>query len=102
MRYSSLSYVAVLSFCAAAALAQTPGRLAFEVASVKPSAPPESPMAEMLLRAQENSQESMPVGLIPLKGMTVSLHKRSLRSLIAAAYRVRMSQVTGPGWIAEL
>jgi uncharacterized protein (TIGR03435 family) len=59
-------------------------------------------MAEMVMRAQENSQESMPVGMIPLKGMTVSLQKRSLRSLIAAAYRVRMSQVSGPGWIAEL
>jgi uncharacterized protein (TIGR03435 family) len=34
--------------------------------------------------------------------MTVSLQKRSLRSLIAAAYRVRISQVSGPGWIAEL
>jgi uncharacterized protein (TIGR03435 family) len=103
MRYRSLSYVAVLSFCAAAVPAQTaPGRLAFEVASVKPSPPPESPMAEMVMRAQENSKESMPVGMIPLKGMTVSLQKRSLRSLIAAAYRVRMSQVSGPGWIAEL
>ena len=103
MRYSSLSYVAVLSLCAAAAQAQTaPGRLAFEVASVKPSPPAESPMAEMAMRAQENAQESMPVGMIPLKGMTVSLHKRSLRSLIATAYRVRMSQVSGPGWIAEL
>jgi uncharacterized protein (TIGR03435 family) len=103
MRYRSLSYVAALSFCAAAALAQTaPGRLAFEVASVRPSPPAESPMAEMTLRAQENAQESMPVGMIPLKGMTVSLQKRSLRSLIAAACRVRMSQVSGPGWIAEL
>jgi uncharacterized protein (TIGR03435 family) len=89
-------YVAGWMLLAGAALGQQ-----FEVASVKPSRAAEG-MAETLLRAQDSMYDAMPPGLVPLKGMTVAAHNRTLAQLIAMAFRVRPSSVTGAGWLTEL
>src|SRR4051812_14049739 len=74
----------------------------FEVASVKRAAPPEGPMGPMLLKLQDSTQNSMPAGRLPLKGVNLSIQARTLRSLIASAYRMRPADVEGPDWIGEL
>ena len=86
----------ILLFAAAAAAQQ------FDVASVKPAAPPEGPMGLMLLKLQDSTQNSMPIGRLPLKGAKLSIQARTLRSLIATAYRIRPADVEGPDWIGEL
>jgi uncharacterized protein (TIGR03435 family) len=88
------------SVCASCALfssgvlvfAQTAAKPAFEVASIKASAPLPT------LIAQIRSGEVRP-------GMSVSGNRfdcqMSLDSLIAAAYRVRTSQIVGPDWLSS-
>jgi uncharacterized protein (TIGR03435 family) len=73
----------------------------FEVASVKPSKAAEG-MAEAMVRAQDSMYESMPAGFAPIKGVTLTAHNRTLAHLIAMAFRIKPSAVTGPGWITEL
>jgi uncharacterized protein (TIGR03435 family) len=73
----------------------------FEVASVKASRAAEG-MAEAQIRAQDMMHEQMPAGLAPMKGATVVAHNRTLAQLVAMAYSVRPSSVTGPNWITEL
>jgi uncharacterized protein (TIGR03435 family) len=52
--------------------------------------------------AQDRSQYSMPAGSLPVKGKTVTLHNRTLLQLVATAYRMRLIEVTGPGWMSSL
>jgi uncharacterized protein (TIGR03435 family) len=87
-----MRFLILLAALAAAAAQQ------FEVASVKPAPPPESPMA---LRAQEFAQQSMPPGMMPLKGTNVTLHGRTLKTLIAIAWRIRPSEIECPDWLGE-
>ncbi len=80
--------------------AQTPPTgLRFEVASVKPAAnrsavPP---------RLREMMRSTLPVGMMPMDGPG-RLHAENwaLLDLIAAAYRVRAAQVSGPDWLSGL
>ena len=57
-------------------------------------------MAEAKMRAMDGMVDMM-VGMVPLKGMTVTMDSRTLQQLVAVAYRVRVSEVAGPGWISE-
>lgn len=73
--------------------------LRFEVASVKPAkltgSTREQAMARML--------NMMPLGSIPTPSPgRVHIQSRSLRHLIAMAYRVRADQVSGPGWMEDV
>src|SRR3954454_21053216 len=102
MRYASRISMAAIAVCVAAAFGQnSPPRPAFEVASVKPSPPPEGPAAVAMLRAQASLQDAAPLGMLTHKGMVVTLRNRTLQQLVASAYRVRISEVAGPNWISE-
>jgi len=73
----------------------TPARLTFDVATVKPSPPPD--MAKM--------QAEMQAGRMPKFGPHVGASQAeytfmSLKDLIALAYKVKAYQVTGPDWLA--
>jgi uncharacterized protein (TIGR03435 family) len=94
--------------CAAIALictnlrAQTPpARPQFEVASVKPAAKDEPGSGRMPM-ARELMRNGRPPGMIPMDDPgRVRLNNWALLDLIAAAYRVRATQVSGPAWLAD-
>jgi uncharacterized protein (TIGR03435 family) len=88
-------YVAVLLGYSA-----TAGGQEFEVAAVKPEPPLEGP-AIAKARAQDSMYSMMPAGFLPVKGGRVSLEQRTFAQLVAVAYKLKPSDVTGPGWIAE-
>jgi uncharacterized protein (TIGR03435 family) len=81
---------------------QTPARPAFEVASIKPSAPQNLPPALMGrgFHPADMMQDMMP-GMIPRKGSRVDIRNYSLVNLIAAAYSVKTTQISGPSWLGE-
>jgi hypothetical protein len=89
--------------CIAAALicanfrAQTlPARPQFEVASVKPAANDWPPMMREMMRKMRRP------GVIPMTDPgRIRLENWALLDLIAAAYRVRATQVLGPSWLAD-
>jgi len=76
-----------------------PARPTFDVASVKPSA--DGGGAVKLKAAMDMIQSAMPAGAIQRRGNNVSLRDRSLANLIATAYRVKVTQVVGPSWLAD-
>ena len=91
------------------AFAQAPPRSAFDVASIKPSAPLGGPngiagaappgfkdhLDDLMLAARG-------AGIIPMVDESrVSLRRRTLSSLIAAAWSLPVDQVTGPAWMSE-
>src|ERR1035437_614025 len=90
-----------LFFGTLAAFAQEAPLPEFEVASIKAAPAPEGQAGEMKLRAMDGMVEMM-VGTIPMKGMTVTMDSRTLQQLVATAYKVRPSEVAGPGWISDL
>ncbi len=74
----------------------------FEVASIKPIVPNDGPgMGRGAKMVQDMMQNLLKVGSIPVSGKRVTMRNQSLLNLVAAAYRVRMSQVSGPPWISE-
>jgi uncharacterized protein (TIGR03435 family) len=90
-----------LFFGTLAAFAQDAPLPEFEVASIKAAPAPEGQAGEMKLRAMDGMVEMM-VGTIPMKGMTVTMDSRTLQQLVATAYKVRPSEVAGPGWSSDL
>ncbi len=79
----------------------TSGLATFEVASLKPVADPNlSPGDRAEILGQETILDRLP-GLLPIRGRTLHLRNWSLRSLIAAAYRVRPRDIVGPDSIAD-
>jgi uncharacterized protein (TIGR03435 family) len=95
--------------CAAIALACTslraqtpPATPQFEVASVRPTAQDDragSRLAQVLRSAGRNNRRP---GEIPMTGPDrVHLENWALLDLIAAAYSVRASQVSGPVWLSD-
>ena len=73
-------------------------KLQFDVASVKPSQPDNEARAAALLRLTD----MMPAGMIPMPDPgRVRIQGWTLCHLIAAAYRVRTDQVSGPVWIQD-
>lgn len=96
--------LANLTLCAAVALrlaAQSPpdgAKLEFEVASVKPVKATGSPREASMDRLFAMMQP----GSIPMPSPgRVHIESRSLRQLIATAYRVRLDRVSGPSWLEE-
>jgi uncharacterized protein (TIGR03435 family) len=78
-----------------------PARPSFEVATVKPAANDETggrgiPMMRELMR------NARPAGKIPMTGPgRIRLENWVLLDLIAAAYSVRATQVSGPAWLSD-
>jgi uncharacterized protein (TIGR03435 family) len=81
--------------------AQTPPvKPQFEVASVKPAANPAGIGSVPMMR--EMMRTGRPPGQIPMKNPgRISLENWALLDLIAAAYGVRATQVSGPSWLAD-
>ena len=75
-----LTAIPLVFFLAAAAQAQSPARLEFEVASVKPS---------------KGAVDQVTVG-VHVDGAQVHIADLSLRDYVRIAYRVKLYQVTGP------
>jgi uncharacterized protein (TIGR03435 family) len=80
----------ILSALASAAMfAQTPPpRVEFEVASIRPSDPILSPA------------DAAKIG-VHIDGARVNLTKLSLNDCLAAAYKVKLYQISGPEWMAS-
>jgi len=81
--------------------AQAPApRPQFEVASVKPAVKDEAG-GRLPMMMREMRRENMQPGTIPMDDPgRIRLENWALLDLIAAAYRVRASQVSGPAWIS--
>jgi uncharacterized protein (TIGR03435 family) len=91
--------IGALALSAAALAQQT-----FEVASVKPSAPSDGAnpaMAMAMARAQDGMYNAQARGWLPVGKGRLTLKNRPLAGLIASAYRVRTSEVSGPSWMAD-
>lgn len=88
---------AVILLAASVVFAQTaPGKLAFEVAAIRPSAPLDVERVAAEVRA----------GRIPTLGVHVYPSRAEfiyvpLKNLIAYAYNVKAYQITGPAWLAS-
>ena len=82
--------------------AQTaPAKPEFEVASVKPAAN-DGPGGERFAVMREIMRNGRPPGMIPMEDPgRIRLDNWALLDLIAAAYRVHASQVSGPSWLAD-
>ena len=78
---------------AGAALAQTPGGPAFEVASIKP-APPISQLAQQIQAGK------LHVGM-SIDGARVDFGFVSLADLIVQAYKIKPFQLNGPDWMKQ-
>jgi uncharacterized protein (TIGR03435 family) len=76
----------------------------FEVATVKPVASDvrSSMMREMSRETMRSVLNMQPPGMIPMTGPNrVRLHDWALLDLIAAAYSVRATRVSGPAWLTD-
>lgn len=82
--------------------AQTPAaRPQFEVASVKPAAN-DGPATRVPMMVREMMRNNRQAGTIPMADPgRIRLENWALLDLIAAAYSVRTTQVSGPAWISE-
>jgi len=82
--------------------AQTPpSRPQFEVASVKPAANDQTGIG-LPPMAREMQRDRRPPGAIPMTGPDrVGFKDWSLLDVIAAAYSVRATQVSGPAWLSN-
>ncbi len=78
-----------------------PARPQFEVASVKPAASHETGIGRVPMMREVMRNGRLP-GAIPMKDPgRISLEDWALVDLIAAAYSVLASQVSGPAWISD-
>jgi uncharacterized protein (TIGR03435 family) len=82
---SSAGTLALPLFLACAAFAQTKASLEFEVASIRP------------VSIQPDGRVN--VGL-HIDGSQARISAMSLKEMLAIAYRLRISQVTGPDWVS--
>lgn len=78
---------------ASPAAAATPSNLAFDVASVRPSAPPD--MAKMMTDLQAGKKPEW----VRVDGSRATFNYESLKELIAYAYKLRPYEVSGPEWL---
>lgn len=113
MILAAISAVLALLPAAAAPAQNPPAAAEFEVASVKPQPPSMTLQPGMVAppgfdwrlsmqdRAQDSIQGNFAAGWIPADKAMVRLKRWSLASMIAAAYKVRREQVSGPSWLTE-
>jgi len=87
------------AFCARpvrVACAQAPAASAFEVASIKPSAPGEPVRAGVEMMANID-----PRMLYSINGRRLQARGRTLAQLVAAAYQIPVREIVGPSWMSE-
>ncbi len=95
MRYFACTAIAII--CTNLRAQTPPARPQFEVASVNPVA-----NGQINPRLQEMMRSTWRPGLIPMDNPgRVRLVNWALLDLIAVAYRVRATQVSGPAWLAD-
>ena len=93
MRYVVCTAIALI--CTNLRAQTPPARPQFEVASVKPA-------AVLNPRLREMMRSTWRPGLIPMDDPgRVRLENWTLLDLIAAAYRVRATEVSGPAWLSD-
>jgi uncharacterized protein (TIGR03435 family) len=80
-----------LSLLCASLFAQTPAKLAFEVATIKPS----PPLSSIITQAQAGKID---LGM-RMDGARVDLKFLSLTNMLAMAYKVKAYQIEGPDWM---
>jgi uncharacterized protein (TIGR03435 family) len=108
LKHPAVTAVSIVALAAALNLAAThsaaqenlsqPVRPQFDVASVRPAAPDHA-VPPMLREAMRNRGRP---GEIAMTGSDrVRLQNSTLLDLIAAAYRVRTTQVSGPAWLSD-
>jgi uncharacterized protein (TIGR03435 family) len=98
MRYVVCTAVALI--CINLRAQTPPSRPQFEVASVKPVANGQT--GDRMARLREIMRGTGRPGMIPMDDPgRVRLENWALLDLIAAAYRVRATQVSGPAWLAD-
>ena len=98
MRY--VVHAAMALICVNLRAQAPPDKPEFEVASVKPAANEQSGGLGMRLR--EMMRSGRPPGMIPMDSPgRVHLENWALLDLIAAAYNVRATQVSGPAWLSD-
>jgi len=83
----------ILFFCFLL-LAQAPGKLAFEVASIKPS----PPLSTIISQAQSGKLD---LGAMRMDGARLDLKFLSLTNMIGMAFKVKPHQILGPDWMAS-
>jgi uncharacterized protein (TIGR03435 family) len=102
MRKGVLFVMALGMLAAGVAQGQTeqaqaaPGKLAFEVASIRPSAPLD--MSKLVVQMQTGK---MPRFGARVDGSRAAYTYMSLKDLVAEAYKVKAYQVTGPAWLGS-
>jgi uncharacterized protein (TIGR03435 family) len=93
--------VKIVWLAAAAALttAAAPQTIEFEAASVKPSSGARSPQMRLMV---ERMMETAEPGTLPISSPgRISVRNEPLMRLMARAWSVRASQISGPRWISE-
>jgi uncharacterized protein (TIGR03435 family) len=98
MRYVVCTAIALI--CTNLRAQTPPARPQFEVASVKPAANDQT--GGRVPRMLEMLRDIRPPGMIPMDDPgRVRLEDWALLDLIAAAYGVRATQVSGPAWLSD-
>jgi uncharacterized protein (TIGR03435 family) len=93
MKLLSLVRAGVMNLCfCSLLLAQTPGKLAFEVASIKPS----PPLSTIISQAQAGKLD---LGAMRIDGARLDLKFLSLSNMIGMAFKVKPHQISGPDWM---
>jgi uncharacterized protein (TIGR03435 family) len=75
--------------------------LSFEVASVKPAAPPIATKDEYTAGYNAGMRAGMAEQGLRVTGLRVNITDNTLRDLIRLAYQVKNYQIVGPGWTAS-
>jgi uncharacterized protein (TIGR03435 family) len=90
MRLFGIALLPILLACSAWAQApvQSPGRLEFEVASIRPAG------------SYADSGGKVSIG-IHIDGAQIRFHSESLRDYLARAYTTKAQMISGPDWIAS-
>ncbi len=86
---SAVKGMVLIATIATVATAQTPGRPAFEVASIRPSA-----------NSDRIQQGDVAVGM-HIDGAQVRVVAFNLKEYLAIAYRMKATQISGPEWISS-
>jgi uncharacterized protein (TIGR03435 family) len=100
-RLTPIAPLFAIAICTSLHAQTPPANLQFEVASVKPAAN-DGPGGERFAMMREIMRNGRPPGMIPMEDPgRIRLGNWTLLDLIAAAYRVRANQVSGPSWLAD-
>jgi uncharacterized protein (TIGR03435 family) len=91
MKTVRFACASLMFFLCTSLFAQTPAKLAFEVASIKPSPPLSSIISEV-------QSGKLNLGM-RMDGSRVDLRFMSLTSMLSFAYKVKAYQIAGPDWL---